>query len=234
MKRFPLPVCILMISALSLFAQNTHAPSIYFDSQTMDFGKILEGQKLKHVFKFANKGTATLEVLSVVASCGCTSTLLSQKSIKAGQDGQIEVVVDTSGRSGALSKTVTVTSNDPLHQQVVLTMTAQVEPEFALSQPSVYFGNVPKGQEATKEITITVQPPKPVNFLSVESNDPGVTVRIEPVPNTDGKKYRLIAVLKADAKEGWHYGTFTIKTTSETTPIFRIPQRGNVGAQAKN
>jgi hypothetical protein len=234
MKRFLQPACILILSPMFLFAQNTNAPSISFDTQTKDFGKILEGEKLKHVFKFVNKGTQALEVQSVVASCGCTSTLLSKKSIKPGQDGQIEVAVDTSGRTGDLSKTVTVTSNDPLHQQVVLTMTAQVEPEFALSQPSVYFGNVPKGQEVTKEITITVQSPKPASLLSVESNDPEVTVRMEPVPNTDGKQYKLIAVQKANAKEGYHYGTFTIKTTSETKPILRIPERGNVGVQPKN
>ena len=229
MKRFLHVACILMISASSVFAQNMNVPSISFDAQTKDFGKILEGEKLKHVFKFVNKGTRTLEVLSVLASCGCTSTLLSKKSVKAGQEGQIEVEVDTSGRAGDLNKTVTVTTNDPLHQKVVLTITAQVEPEFALSQPSVYFGKVPKGQEVIKEITVTVQSPKPVNILSVESNDDDVTVRIEPIPNTDGKKYRLIAVQKAGAKEGYHYGTFTLKTTSETTPIFRIPERGYVG-----
>jgi hypothetical protein len=234
MRRFLHPACVIILLAVSLFAQNMNAPSISFDTQTKEFGKVLEGEKLKHVFRFVNKGTQTLQVQSVLASCGCTSTLLSKKSIKAGQEGQIEVVVDTSGRAGALNKTVTVTSNDPLHQQVVLTITAQVEPEFALSQPSVFFGSVPKGQEVIKEITITVQSPKPVSLLSVESNDPEVTVRMEQVPNTDGRKYRLIAVQKADAKEGYHYGTFAIKTTSETTPVLRIPERGNVGIQPKN
>jgi hypothetical protein len=233
MKQFLHAACILIFSSMLLIAQNINAPSISFDAQTKDFGKILEGEKLKHIFKFVNKGTQTLEVQSVAASCGCTSTLLSKKSLKPGQDGQIEVAVDTSGRTGDLNKTVTVTSNDPLHQQVVLTITAQVEPEFTLSSPSVYFGNVPKGQEITKEITITVQSPKPVSLLSVESNDPQVTVRLEPVPNTDARKYSLIAVQKADAKEGYHYGTFTIKTTSEKNPVLRIPERGNVGVQPK-
>jgi hypothetical protein len=234
MKRFFLPACVLLVTAVPLFAQNATGPSIHFDSMVKDFGKMLEGEKLKHVFKFVNSGTETLEVLGVEASCGCTSTLLSKKTIEAGQNGQIEVEVDTSGKPGALSKTVTVSTNDPHHAQVVLTLNAQVESEFGLSQPSVYFGNSPKGQEVTKEITITVQSKKSVNLLSVECNDPNVTARIEPISNTDGKKFRLVAVRKPDAKEGYHYGTFTIKTTSTTTPIFRIPERGMVGVQSKN
>jgi hypothetical protein len=234
MKQYLHLACVLILSAMSLFAQNTNVPAISFDTQSKDFGKVLEGEKLKYVFRFVNKGTQTLEVQSVVSSCGCTSTLLSKKSIKAGQDGQIEVVVDTSGKPGALNKTVTVSTNDPVHQQTVLTITAQVESEFALSQPSVYFGTVPRGQEVTKEIIITVQAPKPVSLLAVESNDPEVTARIEPVSNSEGKKYKLIAVQKADAKEGYHFGTFTIKTTSKTKPILRIPERGNVGDQTKN
>jgi hypothetical protein len=228
MKRYLHLACLLLILAMPLAAQNTNAPSISFDTETKDFGKILEGEKLKHIFRFVNKGTQTLQVLSVNASCGCTSTLLSKKSIKAGQDGQIEVVVDTSGRPGTLHKTVTVTSNDPLHQQVVLTITAAVESEFTPSQPSVYFGKVPKGQEVTKEIFITVQSPAAVSIVSVESNDSNVTARIEPAPNSDGKKYKLIATQKADAKEGYHFGALTVKTTSERTPEFRIPERGYI------
>ena len=38
-------------------------PTIVFDSLTKDVGFVVEGQTLKHVFKFTNKGTALLEIL---------------------------------------------------------------------------------------------------------------------------------------------------------------------------
>jgi hypothetical protein len=41
------------------------APAIVFDSITKDFGNVKEGETLKHIFKFSNKGQATLEILSV-------------------------------------------------------------------------------------------------------------------------------------------------------------------------
>ncbi len=61
---------ILMFSALALagvfplFAQGNF-PAIYFDSQSKDFGKVVEGQTLKHIFKFTNKGRAALEIAKV-------------------------------------------------------------------------------------------------------------------------------------------------------------------------
>ena len=36
-----------------------------FESQTKDFGKAVEGEVLKHVFKFTNKGNETLEIAKI-------------------------------------------------------------------------------------------------------------------------------------------------------------------------
>ena len=64
MKRF-LVTFVTLIAALALpLAAQTPSPTIVFDSQSKDFGKAVEGEKLKHVFKFTNKGQGTLEILS--------------------------------------------------------------------------------------------------------------------------------------------------------------------------
>jgi hypothetical protein len=67
MKRlgFVLGILAAMVT-LPLRAQGK-APLIVFDGQTKDFGKILEGETIKHVFTFTNKGTATLEILKTEA-----------------------------------------------------------------------------------------------------------------------------------------------------------------------
>jgi hypothetical protein len=58
---------VLAASALPLFGLD-NAPAIFFDSTTKDFGKVTEGETLKHIFKFTNKGNATLEIASAEAS----------------------------------------------------------------------------------------------------------------------------------------------------------------------
>jgi len=68
MKRLCLAImAALMVGVLSLPAQEK-VPLIVFDGQTKNFGKVYEGEILKHVFKFSNKGTATLEILKVEPS----------------------------------------------------------------------------------------------------------------------------------------------------------------------
>ncbi len=159
--------------------------------------------------------------------------MLSAKRIPPGESGQIEVTVITQ-ESGALSKYVTVTTNDPRQPRLNLTVTAVVRPEFDLSERSIWFGSGPGGKEIVKEILITLPLDKPARIESVTTNDQNVTVRLEPVADSGGKKVKLIAVQKADAKSGYHFGVITVKTTSATTPELKIPVRGQINAGPGN
>jgi len=68
MKRLCLAImAALMVGVLSLPAQEK-VPLIVFGGQTKDFGNVTEGETLKHIFRFANKGTATLEIIKVEPS----------------------------------------------------------------------------------------------------------------------------------------------------------------------
>ncbi len=162
--------------------------------------------------------------------------MLSAKQIQPGQSGQIEVTVKTEGiAAGALSKSVTVQTNDPRQPQAVLTVTAVVAPEFNLSERFLYFGSVPKGKEATREITITIPADNPAKVVSAESTDQSVTARLETVSLSGEKKYKIVVTQKADSKEGYHFGFIVAKTTSALTPELKIAVRGVVApAQQAN
>jgi len=154
--------------------------------------------------------------------------LLSAKSIAPGQTGQIEASVKTEGANGKVSKTVTVKSNDPRQHEVQLQLTATVEAELTLSEPTIYFGSMPKGKEVTKELFITIPPERTVKVLGAESTDQNVIVKLEQIPGSNGKKLKVVAVQKADAKEGWHTGNLVIKTTSTITPEIKVVMRGMI------
>ncbi len=127
-----------------------------------------------------------------------------------------------------LSKVINVSTNDPKRPLVTLTITAEVQPEFGLSERSIYFGSMPGGRELTREIVITLLLKDPARLLSAESTDESVTARLEPVPGSNGRKVKLVAVQKASAKNGYHLGSILIKTTSKLTPELRIPVSGLV------
>jgi hypothetical protein len=63
------------------------------------------------MFKFLNTGTADLVMTSAITSCGCTVTKYDKRPISPGESGTLEVVFDTSGRSGMQTKTITIKSN---------------------------------------------------------------------------------------------------------------------------
>jgi hypothetical protein len=206
---------------MALWGQD-EAPSMVFDSLVKDFGKVMQGEMLRHVFNFSNKGSSTLEILDVGASCGCQTTSLSAKQIQPGQSGQIEVTVDTTILIGAINESANIITNDPQRPSVFLSMKADVQPEIRASSPSIYFENVPKGEEVTKEVILTIAAERSIKILSAESSDESVTVRLEPVPGSDGKKVKLIATHRSDGKIGYRFESITIKTTSYVTPELSI------------
>jgi hypothetical protein len=213
-------MCVIA-GLMALYGQGK-APSIIFDNPAKDFGKVMQGEMLKHVFSFTNKGTTTLEILGVEPSCGCQAASISAKRIKSGQSGRIEVSVDTAGLIGAVDKSVIVLTNDPRTPSVSLSVRADVQPEISVSSPSIYFEGAPVGKDVIKEVIIAIPAEKSIRIVSAKSTDESVIVKLEPVAGSEGKKVKLIATLRADGKTGYRSGSIIVKTTSHLTPELSI------------
>jgi hypothetical protein len=107
-------------------AKNDGAGEIVFKDYEHDFGKVTAGEKVAYIFTFENKGNSDLVLKSVSTSCGCTISKFDTKPIPPGGSGNLEVVFDSSGRSGKQTKTITVKSNASA-PVVLLRITAEVE-----------------------------------------------------------------------------------------------------------
>lgn len=86
-------------------------PSMAFNEETFDFGTIKEGDEVEHIFAFTNMGEAPLIISSAKGSCGCTVPEWPKEPIGVGKKGSIKVKFSSKGKTGAQSKTVTITSN---------------------------------------------------------------------------------------------------------------------------
>lgn len=105
----------------------TDSPMMFFDQTQHDFGTVQEGDTVKYTFNFTNKGNATLKIRDIKTSCGCTAALVSSEKIDPGKEGTLNVSLDTSHRSGKMSRRVTIYSNDPTNPDLVLTIFANVQ-----------------------------------------------------------------------------------------------------------
>ena len=101
-------------------------PSLNFKETKYDFGSVKEGQLVEHIFKFQNTGKSTLKISDIKTSCGCAAALVSNEKIEPGEEGTLKVELNTKDRQGMMSRTITVTSNDPKEPTKVLTIYADI------------------------------------------------------------------------------------------------------------
>lgn len=85
--------------------------NIFFSEYEHTFSKVTDGEKVVSVFTFENRGNIPLVIASATTSCGCTVSNYSTKPVAPGKTGTVEVIFDSSGRSGKQSKTITIRSN---------------------------------------------------------------------------------------------------------------------------
>ena len=102
------------------------APHVYFAITKFDFGQIMDSSKVTTVFHCKNTGKKNLELLRVKSSCGCTLGKPDKTLLKPGETTNIVVTYNPAGREGEDEKTVTIISNDPYNQTVVLKIAASV------------------------------------------------------------------------------------------------------------
>jgi len=104
-------------------------PKIAFEKEVHDFGIIIEGEKVSYTFKFKNIGKSDLIIKEAKASCGCTVPKYPHQPIAPGEEGSIEVIFDSGGRTGRQSKTITVWTNCQPNQSHLEIVSEIVEPK---------------------------------------------------------------------------------------------------------
>jgi hypothetical protein len=82
-----------------------------FEKMEFDFGTIIEGKEVQHVFNFVNNGQAPLIISNISASCGCTTPDWTKTPINPGDKGFVKVSFNSTGKAGAQSPVVTIQAN---------------------------------------------------------------------------------------------------------------------------
>ena len=119
---------LLFFLVCSVFSLGQNSAYITFDSLTINYGKILQGDNGTVDFKFTNTGDRDLKINKVRSSCGCTIPKKPDSLIAPGVSDLIKVNYDTE-RIGIINKTIIVNSN-AANETVILKITGEVlDPE---------------------------------------------------------------------------------------------------------
>ncbi|MEP5613528.1 MAG: DUF1573 domain-containing protein [Cyclobacteriaceae bacterium] len=84
---------------------------IAFAETSFDFGDIVVGDKVEHVFEFENIGNEPLILSDVRTTCGCTAPEWPREPLAPGATASVKVVFNSAGKMGVQNKVITVMSN---------------------------------------------------------------------------------------------------------------------------
>ncbi|MBN2196477.1 MAG: DUF1573 domain-containing protein [Polyangiaceae bacterium] len=205
-------------------------PHIVVEPSSHDFGKVLEGEQLTHVFVVKNTGGESLEIDDVRTSCGCTAAVVEQKSVPPGGSTKVEVKFDTRGRLGKNKKAVNVTSNDPETKSARLEFTAEVEALLAFA-PSRVRLQAAHGETPTVESWLTGRLAGGAKLSVAGSPAPGVAVEMIERKAGEATQHGVRVKLTAKDIESKN-GTIQLATGLGEVPSLELPYsyqiRGNI------
>lgn len=188
----------------------------------VDFGRVSQGTVVPFEFVLRNEGDAPLNIENVKPSCGCTAALVSDSVVPPGGEARITGTVKTARFQDRITKTITVTSNDPNAPRTTLTVTGLVDVPFYLQPAYLNFGQVKRGQGEQRTATLTVKDESklPVVFGQPEVKNPNFAVTLTPKGTEDPvQEYDIAVDLSADAPQGQLSTSVVIPVEGEKAPI---------------
>jgi hypothetical protein len=127
-----LPLLLVLVFPVTAHLKTaTVAPKPKLAIATLEhsFGNVKPGTPLNYTFKVENQGDSNLEITNVSPSCGCTTSNFD-KVVAPGKSGGITLAVEkTESYKGEVTKTATVTTNDPERPSFTLTLRANFTAE---------------------------------------------------------------------------------------------------------
>lgn len=180
----------------TLGASNGHPLAQALDP-VYDFGDVYNGTTVKHTFRLKNAGTAPLTISAVRTSCGCTAAQPTKSNLLPGEDSLIAVSFDTHADHGPATRTITVFTNDPAHQQLQLTMRGDVKVQVAASPSLVIFERIKRGTQQSRQVTLTDQMPDATFKVGAITNaNPDIKVVSQPIRGAKPAALLTITLLK--------------------------------------
>lgn len=175
-----------------------------FGSDTKNFGKVLQGDVLNHVFQLASSGEEDLVIKQAKPTCGCTVAQITVAGpdgtmvpyafgnpIPAGRKVEIKATLHTVNKRGHAGSRINIFSTDP-RGQTQLGLEAEVEPFFNINPAVVNFNTLSAKDTATDKATITTAHGERVKLAATLENVPqGLKVDLKALDaDADGKATR--------------------------------------------
>lgn len=203
-------------------APNAAGPRIKFSETVFDFGRVNSSDIVRHDYFVTNTGNAVLEISDVRPGCpGCTTALPWDRQIQPGQAGKIPIQFKAAGFNGPVSKSVTVTCNDPAQATHALQFRANVWQPIEVQPAYVYF--MPAEGETTNEtkvVRIISHLEEPLTLSPPQCANPAFKLDLKTVQ--PGKEFALHVSYAGPVSNAPAQGYIMIGTSSTNVPTIKV------------
>jgi hypothetical protein len=198
------------------------APRIVVEPERIDFGLLKQNETRDARVTITNAGDATLEILEIESTCGCTVPELAVTELAPGESTQMEIHFNSKSFQGKQTKYVHVFSNDPRRGSVDLMVTADIKVPLEMhpAKAMIGFPTLQVGETQTLTYTFTAEG---VDELRMEPRSwprewLDVTVRSGDSPRTVLVDFRV----KEDAPPGRHREQVKLSTNVPEEPVVSL------------
>lgn len=203
-------------------------PRLTVQEKDHDFGVVLQGEKVRHVFVIRNEGTETAHIQNVRSSCGCTATVLSSKEVPPGGTTEVAAEFSAGAARGSFHKKVRVLSDDP-SSPLVLGVAGKVVPLFRVEPEITLFGRLEPGQTAKRQIRIVGAKPE-VRFAGGPPRATNLDIEVGEAKPVAGEPSTWTLDLTAQPKDARSNltGLLLLPTGDNSAPYVNVRVAGEV------
>ncbi len=184
-----------------------------------EFDSVVEGAVIVHEFQIENNGDDMLKIKKIETSCGCTTAEYSAE-IEPQSTGRVVVRADTDGYGGAkFHQIITVHTDHPIFEKLVLEMVGQVE-KFADVSPRSLMMKGSVNDDLVGQVRIVPAPAFDFKIQDAETVDLDNSVDVSIDKDREGF---LVTVKSIQKKPGVYVGKILLKTDSKEKQEIEIP-----------
>lgn len=235
-----LPCAVVTAAAVCLGAATTVAePRAVAGETIQDVGRIDDFRDVDVTYAITNDGDSDLQLVDVVASCGCTVADYDEV-IAPGDTGEVAVTLKPQGYSGPLARSVRVYTNDAGNPYIELVVKAVIAPSVYMTPGYARLvGLVGEPIDLARQV-LWAPDVDDFQVTGATATVPFVEVEVRPATSEEaaeegsGNQWVVEARLGDDVPDGIFEDTVVIHTNHPRRPQVELPLFGQVHAPVRS
>lgn len=213
-------VLILAILITPLLSQQVE----FLNPETIDAGKINEGENIQGSIKFVNVGVTPVTIKNVRTSCGCTAAKPDKKTYAVGDTAEINYTVKTRGFKGNIAKSIRISFAEENIKDASFTIRAYISKDINITPNYLQFQPVSQNSDTIIteffEVQNETEAPVEIKKITVYNNLLKITPENAVIPP---HKSHLFQVKFTPTESGRHDTRISIESDYTKEPIMYLP-----------